>query len=125
MPPPVAVASGIANTAVVVDGRFFRTSGQKFYVKGCTYGPFAPNEAGEPYPSRERTRADFKLLRQLGANTIRVYHPPPLWLLNLAGEEGLKVLIDIPWRKHTCWLDDPGAIREAREAVERAVRDAR
>jgi O-antigen biosynthesis protein len=115
----------IAGGVVTVDGRFFRAGERKFYVKGCTYGPFAPNEAGEPYPSRERTRADFKLLRQLGANVIRVYHPPPLWLLNLAGEEGMKVFIDIPWRKHTCWLDDPAAMREAREAVEHAVRDAR
>jgi GT2 family glycosyltransferase len=115
----------VADEAMAVDGRFFRTGTRKFYTKGCTYGPFAPNDAGEPYPSRERTRADFKLLRQLGANVIRVYHPPPLWLLNLAGEEGIKVFIDIPWRKHTCWLDDPVAMREAREAVERAVRDAR
>ena len=66
----------VAGGAVTVDGRFFRAGERKFYVKGCTYGPFATNEAGEPYPSRERTRSDFKQLRQLGANVIRVYHPP-------------------------------------------------
>ena len=63
---------------VTVDGRCFRCGDAKFHVKGCTYGPFAPNAAGEPYPSQSRTRSDFRLLRELGANLVRVYHPPPL-----------------------------------------------
>lgn len=114
-----------ANAMVTVDGRFFRRGAQKFHVKGCTYGPFAPNAAGEPYPGQSRTRSDFRLLRELGANLIRVYHPPPRWILDLADEEGLKVFVDIPWRKHTCWLDDEAAMREARESVAKAVRDTR
>src|SRR5690349_6387183 len=42
------------------DGKFFRLGEQKFYVKGVTYGPFAPNADGDPLPSREHTRKDFE-----------------------------------------------------------------
>ena len=34
------------------DGKFFRLGSEKFYVKGVTYGPFAPNNHGEPLPDR-------------------------------------------------------------------------
>lgn len=110
---------------VWVDGKFFRTGDRKFYVKGCTYGPFAPNRDGDPFPDRERAMADFALLNELGANTIRVYHLPPRWFLDAAHEAGLKILLDIPWRKHTCFLDDAEATREAREAVARAARETK
>lgn len=111
--------------AVAVDGRFFRVGSEKFHVKGCTYGPFAPNDAGERFPIESRARADFKLLRELGANLIRVYHRPPKWLLDTAAEDGIKLFIDVPWRKHTCWLEDAAAVKEARDAVASAARDVR
>src|SRR4051812_12377522 len=72
------------------DGRFFRLGTEKFCVKGVTYGPFAPNADGEALPTRERTRADFELVRELGANCVRVYHNPPPWFLDLADSVGLK-----------------------------------
>ena len=34
---------------VSVDGKFFRLGGQKLYVKGVAYGPFAPNAAGPAF----------------------------------------------------------------------------
>jgi GT2 family glycosyltransferase len=107
---------------VVVDGKFFRAGESKFYIKGCTYGPFAPNADGDPFPPPVRAQADFDLLNDLGANTIRVYHLPPYWFLDKAHEAGLKVFLDIPWRKHTCFLDDTEATREARETVARVTR---
>jgi hypothetical protein len=74
------------NTAdrVKVDGKFFRVGFKKFYVKGITYGPFAPNRNGEMFASPEQTRRDFELINQLGANVLRVYYAPPGWLLDLA-----------------------------------------
>jgi GT2 family glycosyltransferase len=106
---------------VSVDGKFFRLGEKKFYAKGVAYGPFAPNAAGQPFASPEQTGRDFAQIRELGANLVRVYHVPAKWFLDLAGEHKLKVLIDIPWNKHLCFLDSASQRAEAREAVRRAV----
>ena len=106
---------------VSVDGKFFRLGEKKFYAKGLAYGPFAPNAAGQPFASPEQTVGDFAQIRELGANLIRVYHVPAKWFLDLAAEHKLKVLIDIPWNKHLCFLDSHAQRAEACEAVHRAV----
>ena len=106
---------------VSVDGKFFRLGEKKFYAKGLAYGPFAPNAVGQPFASPERTASDFAQIRELGANLIRVYHVPAKWFLDLAAEHELKVLIDIPWNKHLCFLDSRAQRAEAGEAVRRAV----
>lgn len=106
---------------VSVDGKFFRVGEKKFYVKGVAYGPFEPDSAGSLFASPERTLEDFALIRTLRANVLRVYHVPPRWLLDLAEEQGLKLLIDIPWNKHLCFLDSEQRRQEARAAVRQAV----
>src|SRR5260370_7807657 len=90
---------------VTVDGKFFRLGDKKFYPKGVSYGPFAPNAERGTFASREQTARDFAQIRDLGANLVRVYHVPPRWFLDLADENGLKALIDIPRNKHLCFLD--------------------
>src|SRR5512135_3211836 len=90
---------------VSVDGKFFRLGEKKFYAKGVAYGPFAPNAAGQPFASPERTAADLAHIRETGANLVRVYALPAKWFLDLAAEYQLKVLVDIPWNKHLCFLD--------------------
>ena len=62
---------------VGVDGKFFRLGAEKFYVKGVTYGPFAPNAEQEMFASRAQTARDFAQIRELGANLVRVYYVPP------------------------------------------------
>src|SRR5512137_2208367 len=114
----VAVSS---RPRVSVAGKFFRLGENKFYVKGVAYGPFAPNAAGQPFASPEQTASDFAQIRELGANLIRVYHVPAKWFLDLAARHQLKVLIDIPWNKHLCFLDSPARQAEACETVRRAV----
>jgi GT2 family glycosyltransferase len=116
----MAVAGSYA-PRVSVDGKFFRLGEKKFYAKGLAYGPFAPNAAGQPFASPEQTASDFAQIRELGANLIRVYHVPAKWFLDLAAEHKLKVLIDIPWNKHLCFLDSPAHRAQACEAVRRAV----
>jgi GT2 family glycosyltransferase len=112
---------GKGTLRVRTDGKFFRLGEAKFFVKGVVYGPFAPNAAGQPWASPEQTAADFALICQLGANVVRVYHVPPKWILELALQHGLRLLVDIPWNKHLCFLDDPAEREFAREAVRRAV----
>src|SRR3954447_7390417 len=106
---------------VTVDGKFFRLGEKKFYVKGVAYGPFAPNAAGQLFASPEQTAADFAQIRELGANVIRIYHIPGKSCLDFAAAQNLKVLIDIPWNRHLCFLDSPEYRAQAREAVSRAV----
>lgn len=111
---------------LAVDGKFFRLGDKKFYIKGISYGPFCPGKDHQPLPSVEQVRADFESIRELGANTLRLYHPPPVWFLDLAAENDFKLLIDVPWPKHLCFLDSSELQAQAREAVcecARACRD--
>jgi GT2 family glycosyltransferase len=110
-------------TRISVSGKFFSTEGRKFFVKGVTYGPFAPNAEGDFFTSPEVTRRDFARIRHdLGANLIRTYYAPPRWLLEEAEAADLRVLVDIPWSKHLCFLEDAQASRQARQAIRSAVR---
>src|SRR5687768_17121076 len=105
---------------VKVDGKFFRLNGKKFYAKGLTYGPFAPNADGEFFASRQQTRRDMELAVQAGATVLRVYYIPPRWFLDLALEMDLRVMVDVPWNKHICFLDSEENRREACEMVAEA-----
>ena len=114
-------AAGSTPLRPTVDGKFFRLGDAKFYVKGVTYGPFAPNRSGESFPEPSQASLDLAQIRQLGANVLRVYYFPPRWFLDLAEDHGFKVLIDIPWPKHLCFLDSDQLRAQAVEAVRNAV----
>lgn len=111
------------NERIRTAGKFFRLAGEKLFIKGCSYGPFAPNSAGEPLPKRDRLRDDFAHMRALGANTIRIYFPPPVWLLDEALDHGLRVFIDVPWEKHRCFFEDWEAMERARDRVRETARE--
>ena len=113
--------AGAVSPRISVDGKFFRLGQKKFYVKGVAYGPFPPNTADQPFAAPEQTAEDFAQIRQLGANLIRIYHPPAKWFLDLATYHDLKVFVDIPWNQHLCFLDSDQARSQARDAVRRAV----
>ncbi len=107
---------------VLRDGRFFRLGDEKFTVKGVTYGPFAPNANGEHLASPEQTSRDFELIRELGANCVRVYHNPPTWFLDLAQQHGLKVLLDVAWAKNLVFSEDEKIKDDARANVRAAAK---
>ncbi len=110
---------------VSVDGKFFRVDGKKFHPKGVAYGPFARGEDGHPFPPRERLVADLAMIRDLGANLVRVYTIPPPWVLDLLDEHGIKALVDVPWNKHLCFLDSKATRADALERVRAAARACR
>jgi len=114
-PPPLA--------RPVVDGKFFRIGDAKFYPKGVSYGPFRPASGTDPFATPEVTARDFALIRELGANLLRVYHVPPRWFLDLAAENELRLLVDVPWSKHLCVLDSPSLKEQTRQAILRAVQN--
>ena len=107
---------------VRVSGKFFFEGAEKFFVKGVTYGPFAPAAHGTQFPARETVKRDFALMAELGANTLRVFTAPPVWLLDEAQAAGLKVLAGIPWSQHVTFLDDPEIEAQVFQTVGDAVR---
>jgi GT2 family glycosyltransferase len=100
-------------------GKFLWAGEEKFYVRGVTYGAFAPNSAGEPYPEPEVVEQDFARMADSGINTVRTYDAPPRWLLDLASEHGLWVMVGLPWEQHVTFLDDARLAR----SIERRVRN--
>ncbi len=110
------------HSRVRVDGKFFRLGDRKFHLKGVAYGPFAPRDGGECFAAPEQVARDFAQIAELGANLVRLYTAAPRWLLDLAAEHGLRLLLDIPWQKNRCFLDSPRAKEQAREAVRTMAR---
>src|ERR1051326_5025878 len=122
---PAPVISLHANCRPRVDGKFFARGNERLRIRGVTYGPFVPNDNGEHFPDADRVGDDFARMQVHGINALRTYHVPPAWLLQLADEHGMLVFIDVPWRKHLCFLDSNAAQREARGAIRQAAEHGR
>ncbi|HSI32880.1 MAG: glycosyltransferase [Phycisphaerae bacterium] len=108
---------------VRIQGKLFRHGNQPWYLKGFTYGPFAPNRAGRFLPEPKQIESDFRRIGALGANAVRVYHVPPPELLDAAFEAGLRVFVDVPWEKHRCFFEDWEARQDAVKRVRAAARE--
>ncbi len=106
--------------AVRAVAKFFFEGDRKFFVKGVTYGPFAPDADGHYLGNEEQLARDLEQMREVGINLLRIYHAPPLWFLDRCAAAGLRVLITLPWAKHVEFLRR----RVAREAVVESVRAA-
>ena len=111
-----------ANDPVKVQGKFFFVGDQKLSLKGVTYGPFPQASHGASFPEKPMVERDFRLMAELGANCLRTFTVPPPWLLDVAAEKGLRVLIGIPWAQHVSFLDSPALRREIRAAIAGGVK---
>jgi glycosyltransferase involved in cell wall biosynthesis len=107
---------------VRVSGKFFRTGSEKWYARGLCYGPFASNGNGDFLPEPRQLRDDFAHIRKLGGNCVRVFYPPPAWLLDEAAAQELRVFVDVPWEKHRCFFEDWEALERARHRVRDTAR---
>ena len=99
---------------VAIDGKFLRIGDDRFLVKGVTYGTFAPDAEGYQFPPAEQVEQDFRLMAELGINTVRVYTAPRRDLLDAALAHGLRVMVGLPWSQHIAFLDD----RKLRRQIE-------
>jgi O-antigen biosynthesis protein len=119
----IAIGVGLSLDRVVaserpeIRGKFLYAGGEKLYVRGVTYGTFAPGPDGIDYPLPAVVANDFSRMRDNGINAVRTYTSPPLWLLDLAAEHGLRVMVGLPWEQHVAFLED----RARRSAIERRV----
>lgn len=105
-----------------VRGKFLFSGDEKLLLRGVTYGTFALNHAGEPYPEPAEVARDFDAMRSNGVNAVRLYTAPPRWLLDAALERDLWLLVGLPWEQHVTFLDDAERARSIRRRVREAVR---
>jgi glycosyltransferase involved in cell wall biosynthesis len=108
-----------------VGGKFLFRGADKLFLRAVSYGPFAVASHGAQFPERDMVRRDCALMRDLGANCFRTFTPPPEWLLDLAGEYDLGVLVGLPWTEHVCFLDEPQVVKDIRAQVAGGVEPLR
>ena len=103
-----------------VRAKFFFDGDEKFFLKGVTYGPFAPDAEGCFVGAPAQARCDLGMIQGLGINLVRLYHVPPAWFLDLCREYRIRALISIPWAEHVEFLNN----RVIRRQVVRTIREA-
>src|SRR5215213_1769298 len=107
-----------------VRGKFLFAGGQKFYACGVTYGPFQPGPDGCTYHTPAVVRRDFIAMHANGINAIRTYTAPPRWLLDLAHEQGLRLLVGVglAGEQLVAFLDNRRLLGDVRERCTSDVR---
>ena len=106
------------NERISVKGKFLYQDSDKVYIKGVTYGTFAPGEDGIQFPAAEIVEKDFTMMVMHGINCVRTYTPPPAYMLDLAKELGLKVMVGLPWEQHITFYENrKDIIARVREQV--------
>lgn len=128
MPETLAPAAAVRTPTSVsplepirVRAKFFFEGDRKFFIKGVTYGPFAPDAEGHFVGDPDKARRDFALMQDLGINLVRIYHIPPKWFLDLCREYRLRVLISIPWAEHIEFLNQRKMRRQVVETIREGV----
>src|SRR5437773_3331162 len=106
-------------TKIRAVSKFFFEGDRKFFIKGATYGPFKPDANGDSFGRPEQADVDFGMMREIGINTVRVYHAPPDWFLEKCLAAGIRVLITLPWEKHIEFLRQ----KKVRDGIAQMVRN--
>ncbi|MDP7654670.1 MAG: hypothetical protein QF706_01295, partial [Roseibacillus sp.] len=83
-----------------VDGRFLALGDDRIFLKGVTFGPFPPDAELDPV-------IEFPRLAECGFNAIRLYTGADQRLLDCAHENGLLVLLGLPWEWNRDFLAEP------------------
>ena len=104
-----------------VRGKFLFVGDEKLWLRGVTYGTFGVHDEGG-YPRPDMVAADFRAMARAGLNAVRVYTVPPLWLLDLAAKNGLRVMVGLPWEQHVGFLENAAKAQDIVERVRTLVR---
>ncbi|MCI0603021.1 glycosyltransferase [bacterium] len=106
----------------IISGKFFSNASKKLWVKGVTYGTFrSKNGCGEFQP--DVVERDFQLMQQNGINAVRTYTIPPAWLLDLAHQYRVRLLVGFPWEQHVAFLDDRRLSESIRNRLKQSVHE--
>ncbi len=111
-----------ANPRLTTAGKYFRKAGEKVYLHGVTYGPFGPGNVRGGLGDAVQTARDLEILRNLGVNALRVYHPPDAAFLDACQAAGVTLLVGIPWLDHVDFLGSQSARALVRQEIAGAAR---
>lgn len=103
-----------ARGRVVARGRFLECDGERFLVRGVTYGTFRGPD-GSSLPDQAVCRRDLSCIAAAGFNVVRIYTVPPRWFLDEAWAMGLRLMVGTPWQTHRAVLESS---REATHVLE-------
>lgn len=110
------------NHRVRTRAKFFFEGDRKFFLKGVTYGTFAPDAQGFYVGPPEKARRDLAMMKEIGINGVRIYHAPPKWFLDLAHENGIRVMVTLWWGQNVDFLSTNKRRREIFEKVHSDVK---
>jgi len=105
-----------------VRGKFLYVGMEKFWVRGISYGTFFVDDHGEERFTAETVERDFAQMAANGFNVVRVHTGPPRWLLDVAVQNGLRVMVGLNWGEHMAFLDEPGKVEEIEARIRRWIR---
>src|SRR5207253_1472017 len=102
-----------------IDITFHRTGSMfcLFFARGPIVDLADAN--GNTFGRPEQVDVDLRMMREIGINTVRVYHAPPDWFLEKCLAAGIRVLITLPWEKHIEFLRQ----KKVRDKIARMVRN--
>lgn len=104
-----------------VEGKFIYIGNEKFFIKGATYGAFPHNSTGHQFPESPEVDKDFVLMKEAGINAILTYTVPPLSLFDQAMEHGIRVIVNVPWQTHVCFLSETNSRKQIQREVKEAI----
>ena len=107
---------------VTAAGKLFMRNGEPFYLRGVTYGTFAPDENSDQFPAQKRVLADFRAMAANGFNVVRSYTVPPARVLDAAAECKMQILAGLTWEQHVSFLDEETRAADIRRRVRDQVR---
>ena len=103
-----------------VAGKFLFVGTEKLYVRGVTYGAFAPDARGNEYHDLATVERDFAQMAANGINAVRIPHTmPPHALLDAAARHGLRVMVGVSAEQYIGYLID----RRGAPDIEALIRD--
>ncbi len=108
----------------VARGKSIFLGDRKLYIRGVTYGTFAGNNGSGGFPSPSAVERDFAVMAENGVNAVRIYTQPPHWLLDLALEHDIRVMVGLPWEEHVTFLDDRARARSIVDRVRAGVQES-
>jgi glycosyltransferase involved in cell wall biosynthesis len=103
-------------------GKFLFIGNEKLLIRGVTYGTFKPDERGNEFPDPQRVREDFSQMVRCNINAVRTYTCPPRWLLDLASQQGIFVMVGLPWESHIAFLESQQTVKSIEERMRRMIK---
>ena len=106
-----------------VRGKFLFVGEEKLYVRGVTYGAFAPAPDGREYHDLAMVERDFAAMAANGITAVRIPHTmPPRALLDIAQRHGLRVMVGLSAEQYVGYLIDRSGAPDIEALIRAKVR---